>query len=93
MSQTYLAYISLPSPGSFSHGQDGRVNVLEEGDHERAGYHYREVISFHFKYKPYGAASVILFTLRYYPVHWQSSLTVLCLLQCAGFSEKLHQVP
>lgn len=63
VSQTYLAL------GSFSHGQDGRVYVLEEGDHERAGYHYREVISFHFKYKPYGAASGILFTLRYYPVH------------------------
>lgn len=63
VSQTYLA------PGSFSHRQDGRVRVLEEGDHERAGYHYREVISFHFKYKPYGAASGILFTLRYYPVH------------------------
>lgn len=69
VSHTYLAYTSLLSPGSFSHGQGGRVDVLAEGDHERAGYHYREVISFHFKYKPYGGASGILFTLQYYTVH------------------------
>lgn len=36
VSQSYLAYTSQSSPGSFSHGQDGRVEVLEEEDHEKS---------------------------------------------------------